>query len=185
IVPAAATWTPGSPVSRPVTTTGEPKPPAPRAAGAMTRPSGSARVHRCAFMEGMHSRGEESPRSLLRRAIGERGKKKGGIQSPTWARVAGRTGEGPGTPAGTGRAGPATLRRCRRASTSVSATASSTPTTRSGARAPWKTDRKSTRLNSSHTVISYAVFCLKKKKNIYKYAHNITTHDRHTHIALL
>src|SRR5438034_8453011 len=34
---------------------------------------------------------------------------------------------------------------------------------------PWKTsrragDRKSTRLNSSHTVISYAVFCLKKKK---------------------
>src|SRR5438034_3961544 len=30
-------------------------------------------------------------------------------------------------------------------------------------------DRKSTRLNSSHTVISYAVFCLKKKtqKNMY------------------
>src|SRR5260221_6462833 len=26
------------------------------------------------------------------------------------------------------------------------------------------TDRKSTRLNSSHTVISYAVFCLEKKK---------------------
>src|SRR5438132_13099335 len=29
----------------------------------------------------------------------------------------------------------------------------------------WPEDRKSTRLNSSHTVISYAVFCLKKKKN--------------------
>src|SRR5437588_7187045 len=29
-------------------------------------------------------------------------------------------------------------------------------------------DRKSTRLNSSHTVISYAVFCLKKKKTIKK-----------------
>src|SRR5438034_3957681 len=29
-------------------------------------------------------------------------------------------------------------------------------------------DRKSTRLNSSHTVISYAVFCLKKKKKIHK-----------------
>src|SRR5260221_2928339 len=29
-------------------------------------------------------------------------------------------------------------------------------------------DRKSTRLNSSHTVISYAVFCLKKKKYAYK-----------------
>src|SRR5436190_6269011 len=28
---------------------------------------------------------------------------------------------------------------------------------------PVKEDRKSTRLNSSHTVISYAVFCLKKK----------------------
>src|SRR5260221_7822170 len=28
-------------------------------------------------------------------------------------------------------------------------------------------DRKSTRLNSSHTVISYAVFCLKKKTNTY------------------
>src|SRR5260221_2223480 len=28
-----------------------------------------------------------------------------------------------------------------------------------------ETDRKSTRLNSSHTVISYAVFCLKKKRN--------------------
>src|SRR5256885_8741928 len=27
-----------------------------------------------------------------------------------------------------------------------------------------ETDRKSTRLNSSHLVISYAVFCLKKKK---------------------
>src|SRR5438034_11682751 len=30
----------------------------------------------------------------------------------------------------------------------------------------WPRDRKSTRLNSSHTVISYAVFCLKKKKDI-------------------
>src|SRR5688572_32566359 len=34
-----------------------------------------------------------------------------------------------------------------------------------------KRDRKSTRLNSSHSQISYAVFCLKKKKknNIYPY----------------
>src|SRR5690606_41355032 len=31
-----------------------------------------------------------------------------------------------------------------------------------------KTDRKSTRLNSSHVKISYAVFCLKKKKKIKK-----------------
>src|SRR5690625_5629855 len=28
----------------------------------------------------------------------------------------------------------------------------------------WEIDRKSTRLNSSHVAISYAVFCLKKKK---------------------
>src|SRR5574344_2749884 len=28
----------------------------------------------------------------------------------------------------------------------------------------WTRDRKSTRLNSSHQIISYAVFCLKKKK---------------------
>src|SRR2546422_10341442 len=33
------------------------------------------------------------------------------------------------------------------------------------------TDRKSTRLNSSHGYISYAVFCLKKKK------YNVTTND--------
>src|SRR2546427_356661 len=32
--------------------------------------------------------------------------------------------------------------------------------------APSPADRKSTRLNSSHSQISYAVFCLKKKKNI-------------------
>src|SRR3712207_7489157 len=31
----------------------------------------------------------------------------------------------------------------------------------------WPADRKSTRLNSSHANISYAVFCLKKKKNIH------------------
>src|SRR5947207_10765227 len=34
-------------------------------------------------------------------------------------------------------------------------------------------DRKSTRLNSSHTVISYAVFCLKKKNLSYRHVkHN-------------
>src|SRR5256885_7800368 len=33
-----------------------------------------------------------------------------------------------------------------------------------GSPAEMRTDRKSTRLNSSHLVISYAVFCLKKKK---------------------
>src|SRR5207249_11138014 len=36
----------------------------------------------------------------------------------------------------------------------------------------WIGDRKSTRLNSSHVSISYAVFCLKKKKNRQIYIHN-------------
>src|SRR3712207_7324748 len=35
---------------------------------------------------------------------------------------------------------------------------------------PHPADRKSTRLNSSHANISYAVFCLKKKKNFQKAA---------------
>src|SRR3712207_8764329 len=35
--------------------------------------------------------------------------------------------------------------------------------------APWSQDRKSTRLNSSHANISYAVFCLKKKKQRQNY----------------
>src|SRR5256885_8000521 len=43
---------------------------------------------------------------------------------------------------------------------------SSTPTTTPTSRA--NRDRKSTRLNSSHLVISYAVFCLKKKKKMHK-----------------
>src|SRR5688572_32714282 len=35
------------------------------------------------------------------------------------------------------------------------------------------TDRKSTRLNSSHSQISYAVFCLKKKKPIIRPPHEV------------
>src|SRR5438309_6266711 len=47
-----------------------------------------------------------------------------------------------------------------------------------------RTDRKSTRLNSSHSSISYAVFCLKKKKkNNTNTTHNKTTEP--THIILL
>src|SRR3712207_8475864 len=41
------------------------------------------------------------------------------------------------------------------------------PGTRRGGRGPTAQDRKSTRLNSSHANISYAVFCLKKKKHHY------------------
>src|SRR2546426_6131159 len=38
-------------------------------------------------------------------------------------------------------------------------------------------DRKSTRLNSSHLVISYAVFCLKKKKKDNKTICNLLLHN--------
>src|SRR2546430_12337508 len=38
-------------------------------------------------------------------------------------------------------------------------------------------DRKSTRLNSSHSQISYAVFCLKKKKNQHTTAHTVSRDD--------
>src|SRR5256885_7636356 len=65
-----------------------------------------------------------------------------------------------------------------------------------GARAPplrspdrrsqrWGLDRKSTRLNSSHLVISYAVFCLKKKitplstiHDTLRFRHRNTDHTR-------
>src|SRR5437660_2953071 len=40
-------------------------------------------------------------------------------------------------------------------------------------------DRKSTRLNSSHVAISYAVFCLKKKKNSVLHQHR--PQDRYPH----
>src|SRR5256885_169698 len=46
-------------------------------------------------------------------------------------------------------------------------------------RAPEHLDRKSTRLNSSHLVISYAVFCLKKKKSHGQAGHS----DRHPCLA--
>src|SRR3712207_8726633 len=54
-------------------------------------------------------------------------------------------------------------RVCRRpVSSSTTTRPRAAPGTWSG-EAPWMPDRKSTRLNSSHANISYAVFCLKKK----------------------
>src|SRR5437870_9085574 len=46
-------------------------------------------------------------------------------------------------------------------------------------RYPKYEDRKSTRLNSSHVAISYAVFCLKKKKNK-KFYKDLKTHSKTT-----
>src|SRR5256885_8909423 len=48
-----------------------------------------------------------------------------------------------------------------------------------GAIAEFERDRKSTRLNSSHLVISYAVFCLKKKKASYLNADDDVLNDKH------
>src|SRR2546430_7592761 len=42
------------------------------------------------------------------------------------------------------------------------------PRRRNSNEAALGSDRKSTRLNSSHSQISYAVFCLKKKKSLYQ-----------------
>src|SRR5438876_5439608 len=58
--------------------------------------------------------------------------------------------------------------------------------TRSGCRDTWTLgDRKSTRLNSSHPSISYAVFCLKKKKkkhllDLIHLNNNIPVHGHYT-----
>src|SRR2546430_11903085 len=41
-------------------------------------------------------------------------------------------------------------------------------------------DRKSTRLNSSHSQISYAVFCLKKKNTSKRTLHHLSPHTRLT-----
>src|SRR2546430_8920453 len=66
---------------------------------------------------------------------------------------------------------PAELQSCSRASDDRLAyrTHRGAPRAHSG-------DRKSTRLNSSHSQISYAVFCLKKKK---KNINSPTSHDHH------
>src|SRR6266550_2469499 len=48
-----------------------------------------------------------------------------------------------------------------------------------GSNAAWLKDRKSTRLNSSHGYISYAVFCLKKKKKTNRQNYYKKTKHKH------
>src|SRR3989442_5115140 len=48
----------------------------------------------------------------------------------------------------------------------------------------WPRDRKSTRLNSSHVRISYAVFCLKKKKKLTTESPPHTTERQKLHDAV-
>src|SRR5215208_7940285 len=60
----------------------------------------------------------------------------------------------------------------------ISPVSSAFPRRHPGAcRCPTSRDRKSTRLNSSHVAISYAVFCMKKKKNRYKHHENRARKD--------
>src|SRR5437868_10673009 len=78
-----------------------------------------------------------------------------------------------------------------RSTTSSPRTSRSTPSStscsgqppRPRARPSTARDRKSTRLNSSHVSISYAVFCLKKKTkmcNNRRYSHHVRTSERFT-----
>src|SRR5256886_7198216 len=70
------------------------------------------------------------------------------------------SGKGPTTPTA-----PPTTLRCVGATAQEGATARSRTPHHAAAGTAYATgDRKSTRLNSSHSQISYAVFCLKKKK---------------------
>src|SRR5690606_41241945 len=74
-------------------------------------------------------------------------------EAPTPARPGGRTATRPSTTRSATRPAPTAP-----AEKSEAATPAPAP-----APAPAEKDRKSTRLNSSHVKISYAVFCLKKK----------------------
>src|SRR5688572_31602350 len=58
--------------------------------------------------------------------------------------------------------------------------------TRRPARGVWQPeDRKSTRLNSSHSQISYAVFCLKKKKKTNYATDRVSPNPQNIHTLLL
>src|SRR2546426_1464950 len=101
------------------------------------------------------------------------------MRKPRAAGVSARVGEGDTTGGrrGSGCRSPRKRRSCGRAETASRAGLPRCARGRShparSPRGPWAPrsrshrteDRKSTRLNSSHLVISYAVFCLKKKNN--------------------
>src|SRR3712207_6870007 len=75
----------------------------------------------------------------------------------------------------------ASRRRPLRRFTTVPRRGWAVPCARATGRQSRKSDRKSTRLNSSHANISYAVFCLKKKKytSIISTSHSSTSHTHH------
>src|SRR5690606_41655787 len=80
-----------------------------------------------------------------------------------------------------GRTGSRPLFPCRISQLRVKAGVMRPPTSAIKSRISAKPDRKSTRLNSSHVKISYAVFCLKKKKHIIKRVYVFVHVKRVTH----
>src|SRR2546426_7713778 len=88
----------------------------------------------------------------------------GSFMEPARGQWPGMVGPGAATPgaAAGGGISAAALVRARSSKRLGRTPKNSRPATESATTAP--PDRKSTRLNSSHLVISYAVFCLKKKK---------------------
>src|SRR3712207_7006273 len=86
------------------------------------------------------------------------------FRSPGTTQLYGSGATGRRGPDTTRRRGPGVTGRCDPSATQLYGSGAT------GRRGP--EDRKSTRLNSSHANISYAVFCLKKKK----YTHSNSTH---------
>src|SRR5690606_28096994 len=128
-----------------------------------------------------HPAGAGNGRRIVSALVASRGRLGGGLSRgaagaarAVAAAARGDRGKGRGLAAGTGRTVRADLRRLR-----VDRAPRHDPLAAS-ALLRLLPDRKSTRLNSSHVKISYAVFCLKKKNN-YK---NIIPHSRH-HVHLI
>src|SRR2546426_6748021 len=76
------------------------------------------------------------------------------------------------------------FRSAPRRSSRARQTASPSTPTPSTVQRRLPSDRKSTRLNSSHLVISYAVFCLKKKKNKNRHSSIVNWAHRETHTTI-
>src|SRR2546427_8338058 len=81
------------------------------------------------------------------------------------------------------RRGPVARVRARSAPPSGKAAGSPSGRSRAATHRTCRGDRKSTRLNSSHSQISYAVFCLKKKKEHTGTPRRAKRHAAHASIA--
>src|SRR2546430_10085399 len=114
------------------------------------------------------AKGKKAPsRPAVRKAVGHKPEPVRVRAAPGHARKSAAAPKKPvAAPPAAGSAPPVELRKPLRVTpaTPPPATATMITASRSAAHAVNAEDRKSTRLNSSHSQISYAVFCLKKKK---------------------